>query len=183
MVGEGKERVCPVSLHKSFDNKLRKLIHNPKKILKDYIKEGDTAIDFGCGPGFFTLTMAELAGSRGKVIAADLQQGMLDIVESKIRNTNLRIQLHKTEQQKTGITEKADFILLFYTVHELPDQQNFFMQMKQITKPSGKILIVEPPFHVNEKAFRKTLKKARQAGFTEHPGPKMLLSRTAVLAN
>ena len=43
-----------------------------------------TALDVGCGPGFFTLDMARLVGESGQVIAADLQEGMLQIVRDKI---------------------------------------------------------------------------------------------------
>lgn len=42
-----------------------------------------TAMDIGCGPGFFTLAMARMAGPEGKVIAIDMQQEMLDLVKKK----------------------------------------------------------------------------------------------------
>jgi ubiquinone/menaquinone biosynthesis C-methylase UbiE len=178
-----KDRVCPVSLHRSLDNSLRKIIHNPGKILKPFIKEGDTAIDIGCGPGFFTIPMAELTGTTGKTIAADLQQGMLDIIESKIKNTELegRVILHKTEQNSLNLFLKADFILLFYMVHEVPEKVNFFKQIKDTLKDTGRVLLIEPPMHVTSKDFRETKTKAEQAGFKVEDGPKLFLDRTAVL--
>jgi len=42
-------------------------------------------MDIGCGPGFFTLAMAEMAGPGGRVIAIDMQQEMLDLVTKKAK--------------------------------------------------------------------------------------------------
>jgi len=178
-----KDRICPVRLHRTLDNGLRKIIHSPKKILKPFIKEGHTAIDIGCGPGFFTIPMAELTGKTGKTIAADLQQGMLDIVKSKIENTELedRIILHKTDEANLNLFVKADFILLFYMVHEVPGKVNFFAQIKDTLKDTGRVLLIEPPVHVTRRDFRNTKAQAEQAGLKVEDGPKLFLDRTAVL--
>jgi ubiquinone/menaquinone biosynthesis C-methylase UbiE len=72
-----KNRVCPVSLAGGLDNKIRRWLQNPRKILAPYIQEGMTVLDIGCGPGFFSIEMAQLVGKSGKVFAADLQEGML----------------------------------------------------------------------------------------------------------
>jgi len=44
---------------------LRRLLHDPRRILAGLIAPGATAIDFGCGPGFFTLPMADMVGRMG----------------------------------------------------------------------------------------------------------------------
>ena len=33
--------------------RIRRLIQNPYKIVGEYVKEGQTVLDLGCGPGFF----------------------------------------------------------------------------------------------------------------------------------
>ena len=66
-----------------LDNWIRRLFQNPKNIFGDYVKEGMTAIDIGCGPGMFTLAMAAIVGDTGTVIAVDIQQEMLDLVRKK----------------------------------------------------------------------------------------------------
>ena len=42
---------------------------------------GMKIMDIGCGPGFFTLPMAELTGKDGLVIAVDIQDEMLKMSE------------------------------------------------------------------------------------------------------
>ena len=46
-------------------------------IFRPYLAAGMTAIDIGCGMGFFTISMANMAGEQGMVIAVDLQPQML----------------------------------------------------------------------------------------------------------
>ena len=78
------ERVCPVALSGSLDNGIRRYLQNPQKILRPYINEGMTVLDVGCGPGFFSIEMARMVGKSGRVIAADMQEGMLQIIKVKI---------------------------------------------------------------------------------------------------
>jgi len=88
------------------------------------MQEGMTVLDLGCGPGFFSIEIAKMLQGSGKVIAADLQDGMLEKVFAKIKGTELeqRIETHKCEDTRIGVTENVDFVLLFYMIHEVPDQ-------------------------------------------------------------
>ena len=65
-------RVCPVERAGSLDNTIRRWLQNPKKILGPYLDEGMTVVDIGCGPGFFSIDMAQMVGKSGRVIAVDL---------------------------------------------------------------------------------------------------------------
>jgi len=89
--------VCPVEIAGGLDNRIRRWLQNPKKILGPYIEEGKIILDLGCGPGFFSIDMAQMVGKSGRVIASDLQEGMLHKVRDKIKGTELeeRITLHK----------------------------------------------------------------------------------------
>ena len=177
-------RVCPVEIAGGLDNSLRRLIQNPRRILRSYIHEGMTVLDMGCGPGFFTIEIAKMLNASGKVIAADLQDGMLEKVRMKISGTALEkiIKLHKCGQDKLGLHEKADFILAFYMIHEVPDKEGLFMEFKSILKPEGKLYIVEPAFHVSEKEFNDMLFKITNTGFSIIERPRLLLSRSVLLS-
>ncbi len=182
-MSDGNKRICPVERAGSLDNRIRRWLQNPQKILGPYIEEGMTVLDVGCGPGFFSIDMAQMVGESGRVIAADLQEGMLQKVRDKIKGTELekRITLHKCEENKIGVSEHVDFVLLFYMVHEVPNKEEFFNEIGTILKPGGQVLMVEPPFHVSKSAFEKTVGKARDIGFTDIEGPDVLFSKTVVL--
>jgi len=183
MSKESNKRICPVENAGALDNKFRRLLQNPQKILNPYIKEGMTVLDLGCGPGYFTLEIAKMLKDTGKVIAADLQEGMLNKVRKKIEGTTLndRIELHKCEENSICITEKVNFILAFYMVHEVPDQSHLFEELESILKPNGLILIIEPKFHVSKNSFEEMIIKIKNMGFDIIDNPKVFFSRTVLM--
>jgi ubiquinone/menaquinone biosynthesis C-methylase UbiE len=166
MADEKRPFICPVEYAGSLDTSIRKLVHKPHRILEAHVSNGMTVLDLGCGPGFFTIEMAKLVGETGRVIAADLQQGMLDKVAGKIRGTDLeqRIELHKCQDDKIGISKKVDFVLAFWMVHEVPDQQRLFEELKSVMNPGGRIWIIEPKIHVTEKSFKMMISRLESAG-------------------
>jgi len=176
-------KTCPVELAGGLDNQIRRLLQNPGKILQPYIREGMTVLDMGCGPGFFSIEIAKMVKASGKVIAADLQEGMLEKVRNKIRGTELeqRIEIHKCADDKIGVTENVDFVLVFYVIHEVPDQERLLEELKSILKPGGKIFIIEPKFHVSKKAFEAMVERIKRMGFDIIDSPKIFFSRTVLL--
>ena len=176
-------RVCPAEHAGWLVNPIRSWFQNPERLLRDYVKKGMIVLDLGCGPGFFTIPMATMVGETGKVIAVDIQQGMLDRLKARIRGREIegRIQLHRSAEQRIGLSETVDFALAFYMVHEVPDQEEFFHEVKSILKPRTNLLVVEPMFHVSKKEFEETVGKATAAGFVTAKGPAVLLSRSVVL--
>jgi ubiquinone/menaquinone biosynthesis C-methylase UbiE len=179
-----KERICPVRYAGSLDNRIRKWIQDPKKILGPYIKRGMIVLDLGCGPGFFTVSIAEMVGQSGKVIAADVQDGMLKIVQNKIKGTDVekRIHIHKCDKGSIGFSGCVDLVLAMYVIHEISNVQSLFMEIHNLLKDRGYLLIVEPKYiHVSKKDFEQTVRSAVELGF-EHVGNlNILLSRGVVL--
>lgn len=179
------KRICPVERAGGLDNSVRKLLQKPQRILKPYIHEGMTVLDLGCGPGVFSIEIAKLLGDSGNVIAADLQEGMLDKVLLKIQGTKLeqRVKLHKCKEKTIDLTTKVDFVLAFYMVHEVPDHDNLFRELKSILKPNGLLFIVEPKFHVSKKSFESMIDKAKGFGLKVKDRPTVFFSRAVVLKN
>lgn len=177
-------RICPVELAGGLDNSARRLFQNPKKILKPYIVKGMTVLDLGCGPGFFSRDIAKMLADSGKVIAADLQEAMLDRIRQKIKGTELefRIELHKCMDAEIGVNEKVDFVLAFYMIHEVPDKDKLFRELISILKPNGLIFIVEPKFHVSKKSFERMVDGVKNLGLDILDRPKVFFSRSVVFA-
>jgi ubiquinone/menaquinone biosynthesis C-methylase UbiE len=183
---EERNRVCPVALSPSLDSRVRRWLQNPRTLLLPFVREGMTVLDIGCGPGFFSIELARIVGKTGRVVSADLQDGMLQKLIAKIRGTGLedRIHLVQCDRDAINVQEKIDFGLAFWMVHEVPDKASFFRQLKGIVKEQAQILLVEPKlFHVSRKEFAATTALAEHAGFMVSPGPRVLLSWSAVLRN
>ena len=182
-MGHEKSRVYPTEKAGSLESRLRRWLQDPRKILRPYIAEGMTALDIGCGPGFFTLDMGRMVGTAGRVIAVDLQEGMLDRLRTRLQGTEMEqhITLHRCTEDRIGVTDRADFALCFYLLHELPDHEAFFAELHALLKPGGQALLVEPPLHVSREAFAATVEKARKTGFIPADGPKVFLGKSAIL--
>jgi ubiquinone/menaquinone biosynthesis C-methylase UbiE len=168
----------------SFDNPLRKLMHSPQKVLGNYVKDGMTVMDVGCGMGHFSIGMAKFVGDSGKVIAVDLQQKMLDVMLKRARRAGVaeRIIPHLCGADKIGVTDTVDFILAFWMVHEVPDQKDFFNQLSSLLAPGGKVLMAEPRFHVNTEAADASIEIAETCGLRCIGKPGIRFSLTALFA-
>jgi ubiquinone/menaquinone biosynthesis C-methylase UbiE len=182
-VANSSTDVCSYQRAWALDIWLRRYIHNPYKIVGDYIKKGQAVLDLGCGPGFFSLAMAEMIGEKGRVISVDIQEEMLQMLRDKSERAGLksRIILHKSQPDKIGISDMVDFALAFYMIHEVPDKKSFLSEVASHLKSDGRLLIVEPKFHVSKPDFDSTLKTAQSAGLKPISEPKILFSRAALL--
>jgi ubiquinone/menaquinone biosynthesis C-methylase UbiE len=174
-------RVCPASNSWGLLF-LRGLVHSPAKILKGFVKEGMTAADIGCGPGFFTTAMSDMAGASGKVYAVDLQQEMLDKAKSRIEKLckNKNVTFIKAEPDQLNLAPGFDFALAFYMVHEVPDADKFFKEVFSALKPGGKLLVVEPLFHISKAGLEAERAAAIKAGFSVNMEKKTLFESTRV---
>lgn len=177
--------VCPWWFAYTFDNPLRRLIHNPRKIFSAYVKEGMTVIDIGCGMGYFTLGLAELVGDGGRVIAVDLQQQMLDIMAKRATGRGLshRIIPHRAGPTAIGVTTPVDFGLAFWMIHEVPFPELFFKEVATILKPAAKLFYAEPAFHVSSKKYNEILAVAKKKGLSMNMTLAIRFSRAALLEN
>lgn len=175
--------VCPWWLCFTFDNPLRKLLHNPEAILRPYVHPGDRVIDLGPGMGYFTIPLARLVGPKGHVIAIDVQEKMLSALRSRAKKNGVseRIEAHLASQNSMGKHEPVDFILAFWMAHEVPDQSSFFREIRESLKPNGSLLLAEPIVHVPRKYFLRTLQAAIETGLVIKESPKIRLSHSALL--
>jgi ubiquinone/menaquinone biosynthesis C-methylase UbiE len=175
--------LCPRWLCFAFDNPLRRLVQNPKNILKQYVKEGFTVLDVGPGIGYFTIPLARMVGDSGKVIAADIQPQMLEGVRRRALKAGIadRIRLHLGTPDSIGIRGPIDFCLAFWMVHEVPDRSRFINEIAFNLKPGGQFLVSEPKLHVSKESYDMTLEIAKSAGLILVSRPKIFISNSALL--
>ena len=175
--------VCPWQIVYLFDNFLRPLIHNPRKLFGPYVRAGMTVLDIGCGRGFTSLGLARLVGEEGLVIAADLQPQMLDMVKERAARVGLSncIRIHCCEASRIGVQEELDFVVAFFMVHEVPDARTFFEEIFTLLKPGGRFFLTEPKVHVSSRDFGQLVQKAQVVGFKIAEKPSVRLGRTVLL--
>ncbi len=178
----GQKMVCPWWLCFTFDNPIRKLLHNPEAILSPYVRPGNTVIDIGAGMGYFSIPLARLVGPAGHVTAIDIQAKMLAALASRARRSGVseRIKPHLANSDSLGNHSKVDFIMAFWMVHEVPNQRALLSEIFGFLKPEGLFLLAEPILHVPKKSFLRTIQTATEIGFLVKDRPKIRISHSVL---
>jgi ubiquinone/menaquinone biosynthesis C-methylase UbiE len=179
-------RVCPWWIGYFLASPLRRLWQDPRKILSPYVTSGATVLEPGPGMGFFTLDLARLVGTTGRVIAVDVQAKMLDALHKRARRAGLdgRIETRLANESSLRVDDlagKVDFALAFAVVHEIADAPGFFRDVAKALASGGQLLIAEPRGHVSGDELRRTLETAAAAGLRLAERPAIGGSRTALL--
>jgi len=143
-------------------------------------------LDIGCAMGFFSLPLAQMVGSSGKVICVDVQEKMIKSLEKRAQNARLsnRVETRTCNHNSLGLDdlkEEIDFVLAFAIVHEVPDASSLFSDVYEVLKPTGRFLVAEPKGHISEKDFEITVSVAEQNGFEVIDSPEIGRSRAVLL--
>ena len=179
-------RVCPWWIGYLLASPVRKIFYDPANMLAGHVREGMTVLEPGPGMGFFTLELARIVGSSGRVIAVDVQSRMLDRLRRRAAKAGLldRLDTRLASPDSLGITDLAgavDFTLAVAVVHELPSAALFFLEAAQASKPGARLLFIEPSGHVTVSEFEAELQAARAAGFTAVGTPSVRRSHAVLL--
>ncbi len=179
-----ERHVCPWWLCWTFDNVFRRWVQNPEKIIRPYVRKGDTVLDIGCGMGYFTIPLARLVGEEGQVIGLDIQEQMLAALQRRAKRAGLekRIVIQLTTENSLKVDTKADFALAFWMVHEVPDRGHLLEQIRSALKSGALFLMVEPSIHVKKETYEETVRAAQRVGFILRSTPPIFLSRSALFS-
>jgi len=179
-------RICPWWLGYVLASPLRRLIQDPAAIVKPYLREGMTVLEPGPGMGFFTLEMARLVGTSGRVVAVDVQPRMIAGLKRRLAKAGLleRTDARLVPSDSLGLQDlrgKADFALAMAVVHEFPSSSRFFAEVAEAMKPGATLLLAEPSGHVSKTAFEAELQDAATAGLEVTDRPAIRRSQAALL--
>jgi ubiquinone/menaquinone biosynthesis C-methylase UbiE len=179
-------RVCPWWLGYFLISPLRRLLLNPEKVLSPWVREGMTVLEPGPGMGFFTIPLAQMVGSSGRVVAVDVQPKMIARLKRRVARAGLeqRVDARLASAESLGIADlggAVDFAFAFAMVHEMPSAARFFVEAAAACRPEARLLLVEPAGHVKREDFEGELRDAAQAGFKLTERPQIRRSQAAVL--
>jgi ubiquinone/menaquinone biosynthesis C-methylase UbiE len=157
---------------------IRYLLESPARLLKDYVKDGMTVLDVGCGAGYYSLGMAELVGPKGRVIAVDTETDAVMSLKKKAEKAGLtdRIEARVCSEHDLGILDlnsQVDFALAVYVVHHARDTSSLMGDVHRALRPGARLLVVEPRHHASAAERESTEAAAQGAGFTLAGHPRL----------
>ncbi|MBD3227262.1 MAG: methyltransferase domain-containing protein [Candidatus Lokiarchaeota archaeon] len=142
----------------SFFFKIRDFFKDPnKKIEKIGLNEGDYVLEYGCGPGSFTIPIAKKVGASGKVFAADTHP----LASEKIKKRANKYDMNNIEtiitDCKTDLEEKSiDKVVLIDVLHDLSKYQENLKEFYRILKNDGNLWVDDHHFDEEEIILRVT---------------------------
>ena len=118
----------------------------PEKLLAALeLKDGLVVADVGAGSGYHSVRIAPRVAPRGKVLACDIQQEMLDLIAAKARRlklTNIET-IRGTPQDPRLPAEAVDLILMVDVYHEFEYPYEMMEKLVAALKAGGRIVFVE----------------------------------------
>ena len=186
VVAIAEHTICPWWVGYILASPIRKLMQDPARMLKPFVRVGMTVLEPGPGMGFFTLELARLVGPEGRVIAVEVQPQMIAGLRRTAERAGLidRIETHLASPATMGLEAydaTADFVLAFAVVHEMPSAAKFFAEAARAMKSGASLLLAEPVGHVNKDDLENELALAAAAGLATVERPFISRSRAAVL--
>jgi ubiquinone/menaquinone biosynthesis C-methylase UbiE len=124
--------------------------HSEQVLEKVGVEESCVVLDFGCGPGTYTIPAVRLVGARGKVYALDRNRIALGRLENAARREGLRnIDAIHSSDLDTGLRDGCvDVVLLHDVLHMIDERMTLFEEMHRVLKPGGRVSVY--PMHVNK---------------------------------
>ena len=120
------------------------LFWNLKRDLKRIpLRKGMTVVDYGCALGRYTLPIAKLVGSKGRVFAVDIQPLAISTIREKAASKGLtNLEAILVNSYNTGIQSSSiDLVLLIATLPLIKEYKLLFHEIHRIIKPGGIIFM------------------------------------------
>lgn len=131
---------------------IRNYLMPPKKIFDEMeIHSGHKILDFGCGPGTFTLMAAEKAGPKGKVYAIDIHPFALRMTEKKARKLGLNnIEYISTNCQMPIPASSLDVTVFLDVFHMLDNKKEVLNEIHRVLKSGTKLFFSDHHMKTNQ---------------------------------
>jgi ubiquinone/menaquinone biosynthesis C-methylase UbiE len=160
---EKQDKHFPLFAH---DNPIRKLFVPPQELVEPYVANGQVVADLGCGPGYYTLALAELVGPEGRVYAVDSDEKAIQALEKKADECGYHdIEAHASSASDLSFIKdrSVDFILANGLICSMAPQyhESAVNEMRRILKPRGVAYLSAargPWSYMAERSGRKYLK-------------------------
>ncbi|MGD0449533.1 MAG: class I SAM-dependent methyltransferase [Candidatus Bathyarchaeia archaeon] len=126
-----------------LDNPIRRLIQPPTELIEKLaVNSTDVVVDFGCGPGYYTI---ELAKKARKMVAVDLSSEMLKKAQRKAEKAGAKnIEFLQSDGKSLQLeSSSVDIILLVTVYHEVDESEIVLKEFSRVLKQDGKLVIVE----------------------------------------
>ncbi|TXT64690.1 MAG: hypothetical protein BAJALOKI3v1_180053 [Promethearchaeota archaeon] len=132
----------------AFFFKIRDFFKDPmKKIEKVDLQKGDYILEYGCGPGSYTIPIAEKIGPTGKVFAADIHPLASEKVKKRADKNDLSNIDTITTDCKVDLEKSSiDKVVLIDVLHGLENYESHLKEFYRVLKKDGRLWVDDHHF-------------------------------------
>jgi ubiquinone/menaquinone biosynthesis C-methylase UbiE len=109
------------------------------------LKPGMVVADIGAGSGYYSARIAKRVGPAGRVYATDIQPGMIELLDRRIKSeqlSNITTVLGGMDDPRLP-PAAIDLAIMVDVYHELQQPQVFLQRLKGAFKPDGRLVLLE----------------------------------------
>lgn len=116
---------------------IRNLFMPPKQMLAEVeLKPGQHVLDFGCGPGTFSIMAADRVGPLGVVYALDIHPLAVKITADKAHTKKfINVKTILTDCATALADHSIDRIIFFDVCHEIDNRDEVLKELYRVLKP------------------------------------------------
>jgi len=163
---KGRGEPCPTSWSWIVDNPLRRW--DVRHALdRAGLRTGETVLELGPGPGAFTVDAAQRVGPEGRLIAVDIQPGMIAQVNARVEAAGVtNVETHVASAYELPLPDDSvDRAYLITVLPEIPDPVCALREIYRVLKPGGIVSMTEEFLDPDYPRRETTIAWAKAAGF------------------
>jgi ubiquinone/menaquinone biosynthesis C-methylase UbiE len=141
----------------SLKFRIRDWLRPPIRILQEAgVRAGMTVLDFGCGPGGFSLAAAGLVGPEGHVYALDIHPLAIRSVQCvAARRGSSNIQTILGNNMAELGTRSIDIVLLYDVLHDIREPMLTLGEIRRVLKSEGVVSVTD--HHLSKEVLLTTI--------------------------
>ncbi|WP_336986372.1 class I SAM-dependent methyltransferase [Altererythrobacter aquiaggeris] len=109
------------------------------------ISPGMTVADIGAGEGYYTVRLAERVGSKGRVLAQDIDREALERLGNRVERERLdNVSIKPGDADDPRLPQKSfDRIFLVHMYHEVSEPYAFLWRLWPALRDGGQVIVVD----------------------------------------
>jgi demethylmenaquinone methyltransferase/2-methoxy-6-polyprenyl-1,4-benzoquinol methylase len=145
------------------DNPILPIFRSPERLLAAAgLEMGQSVLEVGCGPGFFTIPAAKVVGDEGTIYAVDVHPAAIARVKKRIDSGEIRnVTPILSNVSGTGLPDKSiDLAFVFGLLHIAGGIEDVLTGVYRVLKPDGVL-----SFEKTRGAEKKLIEAVEEGGF------------------
>ncbi len=134
-------------------------------------KAGMSVADVGAGEGYYTVRLARMVGSKGRVLAEDIVPDVRDALSDRVqreRLDNVAVKLGTPDNPMLP-AQSFDRVFLVHMYHEVQSPYAFLWHLRDSVKPDGLVIVVDSNRPINRHGISPAQLKCEFASLGMEP--------------